>query len=153
MINPRSTHWVLVADGGQARILELKRKPYTFQQVTEIVSETQHEPSRKLVSDADGRSFHVQGPGSHAKQRRSDPHEQAEEQFTRSLMQKLDKAVNLGRFDHLALIAEPRTLGRLRRYMSKTLSARVTEELALDLVGLPIDRLEPKVKAALGWKL
>jgi protein required for attachment to host cells len=152
MLNPRSKHWVLVADGGQARILELRRKPYEFRQVTEWVSEAQHQPSRELVSDADGRSFHVQGPGSHAKQPRSDPHDQAEEQFTRGLVQKLDKAVALGRFDHLAVIAEPRTLGRLRRHMSKPLSARVTDELALDLASLPINQLEPKVKSVLGWK-
>ena len=151
MIDPRAKHWVLVADSGRARVFELVRKPYEFRQVAELVSETQREPSRNLVSDADGRAFHVQGPGSHAKQHRTDPHEQAEEQFTRSLMQKLEKAALQGRFDYLAIIAEPRTLGRLRRYASKALSARVSEEQALDLVGLPVRRLETRVREALGW--
>jgi protein required for attachment to host cells len=151
MINPRSTHWVLVADGGQARILELRRKPYQFRQVAELVSETQHEPSRNLVSDADGRSFHVQGPVSHAKQPRNDPHDLAEEQFVRELLEKLDRAGNLGRFDYLQLIADPRTLGRLRQQMSKSLLARVAGETALDLVQLPEQQLEGKVRTILGW--
>lgn len=153
MLNPRSKHWVLVADSGQARILELKRKPYQFKQVTELVSEAQQLANRDLVSDASGRSFHVQGPGSHSKKPRSDPHDQAEEQFTRSLAQKLDKAVNMGRFDHLVVIADPRTLGRLRRHMSKSLAGRVTDELTLDLARLPLNELEPRVCSVLGWKV
>ena len=152
MLNPRSTHWVLVADSGRARVLELRRKPYEFRQVAELISETQHQASRDLVSDASGRAFHVQGPGSHAKQPRSDPHDQGEENFTRSLAQKLDKAAHMNRFDHLAVIAEPRTLGRLRNYMSKAVAARVTEELTLDLASLPLNKLEPRVCTALGWK-
>jgi len=151
MMNPRSTHWVLVADGGQARILELRRKPYQFRQVAELVSDVQHEPSRNLVSDADGRSFNVQGPVSHAKQPRTDPHELAEEQFTRELADKLDRAGSMGRFDHLQVIAEPRTLGRLRQQMSKSLLARVAGETALDLVQLPEQQLELKVRSILGW--
>ena len=152
MLKPRSTFWVLVADSGRARILELRRKPYEFRQVAELISETQHQASRDLVSDASGRAFHVQGPGSHARQPRSDPHDQAEEEFTRGLAQKLDKAVRIARFEHLAVIAEPRTLGRLRRYMSKELAGRVTRELTLDLASLPLNTLEPRVRKALGWQ-
>ena len=152
MMNPSSTHWVLVADSGRARILELRRKPYEFRQVAELISETQHQASRDLASDASGRAFHVQGPGSHARQPRSDPHDQAEEEFTRGLAQKLDKAVRIDRFEHLAVIAEPRTLGRLRRYMSKELASRVTRELTLDLASLPLNTLEPRVRKALGWQ-
>ena len=152
MMNPKAKHWVLVANGGQARILELQRKPYEFRQVAEFVSQSQHMTSKDLVSDASGRAFHVQGPGSHAKQPRSDPHENAEEQFTRRLANRLEKAVKLGAFEHLALIADPKTLGRLRQQMSKPLAGRVTEELTLDLAGLPLNKLEPRVRIVLGWK-
>jgi protein required for attachment to host cells len=152
MLNPRAKHWVLVANSGQARILELRRKPYEFRQVAELFSQTQHQPSRDLVSDADGRAFHVQGPGSHAKQPRSDPHEQAEEEFTRDLAQKLQKALSTGRFDHLAIVSDPRTLGRMRRYMGKALADRVTAQSTLDLVGLPLQQLELRVQQVLGWK-
>jgi protein required for attachment to host cells len=152
MMNRQPKHWVLVADSGQARILELQRKPYEFRQVSELVSPSQHQPTRELVSDACGRSFHVQGPGSHVKLPRSDPHDQAEEAFVESLAGTLDKAVRLGAFDDLVLIADPKTMGRLRREMSRAVAARVTQEHTLDLVGMPLNTLEPRVRAVLGWK-
>jgi protein required for attachment to host cells len=144
-------HWVLVADGGQARILELIKKPFEFRQIQELVSESQHQSSRDLVSDANGRAFHVQGPSSHVKQPRSDPHDRAEQQFSLTLVRKLEKMAGLGAFDHLLIIADPKTLGRLRRQMSKSLSNRVSEELNLDLAGLPLNELEPRIRAILGW--
>ena len=151
MMNPKATYWVLVANSGQARILELRRKPYQFQQVTELVSEAQHLTNKELVSDASGRVYHTQGPGTHSMNPRSDPHENAEEQFGRSLAQKLDKASRLARFDHLVVIADPKTMGRLRQQMNKTLAGKVVHELALDLVGLPLPQLEGRVRGELGW--
>lgn len=153
MNNPASKYWVLVADGGQARILELQYQPFTFRQVQELVSASQHQPSRDLVSDASGRAFHVQGPSSHVKQPRSDAHERAEQQFSLMLIRKLEKAAELGAFDQLIIIADPKTLGRLRRQMSKSLASRISDELNLDLAGLPLNKLEPRIRAILGWSI
>ena len=97
-MNPKAKYWVLVANSGQARILEMQRKPYAFHQVTELVSEAQHLTNKEIVSDASGRVYHTQGPGTHSMKPRSDPHENAEEQFSRGLAQKLEKAASLGRF-------------------------------------------------------
>lgn len=150
MINRTLTLWVLVADGGQARLLEVQNKPFGIHQVQRLVSESQHQASRDLVSDASGRTFNVQGPSGHSKQPRSDAHDLAEQQFTRMLVQKLEKAANLGAFEQLAIIADPRTLGRLRRQMSKSLAGRVTKELNLDLAGLSLNDLKPRIAAVLG---
>lgn len=153
MNNPASKHWVLVADSGQARILELQNRPFKFRQVQELVSASQHQASRDLVSDASGRAFHVKGPSSHAKQPRSDAHDRAEQQFSLMLVRKLEKAAELGAFDQLLIIADPKTLGRLRRQMSKSLASRVSDELNLDLAGLPLNKLEPRIRAILGWSI
>ena len=150
-MNPKATYWVLVANSGQARILELRRKPYAFQQVTELVSEAQHMTNKELVSDASGRVYHTQGPGTHSMNPRSDPHENAEEQFSRSLIQKMERAAQLGRFDQLLVIADPKTVGRLRQQMNKTLAGKVVQEVSLDLVGLPLPQLEARVRGVLGW--
>lgn len=152
MKNPRNVHWVLVADSGQARILELQRKPYAFRLVGERVSEAQHLTNHELVSDASGRAFHVQGPGSHVKRPRSDPRELEEAEFTRSLADTLERARRLGSYDHLVLIADPRTLGRLRRDLSPAVTAQVSEEFAIDLASLPLNKLEPRIRSVLGWK-
>lgn len=150
-MNPKAKYWVLVANSGQARILEMQRKPYAFHQVSELVSEAQHLTSKDIVSDASGRDYHAQGPGTHSKKPRSDPHEQAEEQFSRSLAQKMEKAARLGRFEQLLIIADPKTMGRLRQQMNRSLAGKVTDEVALDLVGLPLPQLESRLRNVLGW--
>jgi protein required for attachment to host cells len=151
MINASSKYWILVADSGHARILELRKKPREFHQVQELVSESQHLNSRDMVSDASGRAFHAKGPMSHSKRQRSDAHDLAEQAFSRMLVGKLEKAANLKAFEHLVLIADPKTLGRVRQYMSKALSGMVTNELNLDVVGMPLDLLQKKVRSLLNW--
>lgn len=151
MLNPKDRYWVLVADSGQARILELRRKPYAFHVVTELASIAKHRTSKELVSDASGRAYHAQGPGTHAKAPRSDPHELAEEEFANGLAKQIDRAAGEGRFEHLVLIADPRTLGRLRRDLGKAASGRVAEERSLDLAKIPLNDLEPRVRDILGW--
>jgi protein required for attachment to host cells len=150
-MNARTKYWVLVANSGQARILEMQRKPYRFHQVSELNSETQHLTNKDIVSDASGRVYHTQGPGTHSMNPRSDPHENAEQQFSRGLAQKMEKAARLGRFDQLLVVADPKTLGRLRQQMNKAVEGKVTEEVALDLVKLPLSQLEPRLKQVLGW--
>lgn len=151
MINASSTYWVLVADSGTARILEMRRKPAEFREVHKLESESRHLSTHDLVSDASGRAFHVQGPSGHSKQPRSDAHDLAEQAFSRKLVGKLEHAANMNIFEHLVIIADPKTLGRLRRQMKKALTARVTDELNLDLVGIPLNSLEKRVRAKLGW--
>jgi protein required for attachment to host cells len=151
MLNPRSLLWVLVADGGQARILQLRRKPYEFREVATLVSDTIHQANRDLVSDGSGRAFHVQGPGSHAKQPRSVPQDNAEEQFLRGITDKLDRACALGKFEGLAVFGDARTLGRLRRQLSHQLNERLAVQRSLDLVKMPLSELEEKVRVELGW--
>ena len=84
-------------------------------------------------------------------QPRSDPHEQAEVQFTRDLAAKLEKAAHLKRFDRLLIVADPKTLGRMRGLLNRTLATRVADEISLDLVSLPQAQLEPRLKKLLGW--
>ena len=150
-MNPKAKYWVLVANSGQARILEMQRKPYLFQEISELTSEAQHLTNKDIVSDASGRVYHTQGPGTHSMKPRSDPHEQAEEQFSRGLAQKMDKADRLGRFDRLLVVADPKTLGRLRQQMTRSVGSKVAEEVSLDLVRLPLNQLEPRLKQVLGW--
>jgi len=151
MMNAKARYWVLVANSGQARVLEIRRKPYEFQQVAELVSEAQHLTNKEIVSDASGRVYHTQGPGTHSMNPRSDPHENAEEQFSRNLAQKMEKAARLGRFDQMLVMADPKTLGRLRQQMGKVLLSKVDREVSLDLVGLPLPQLETRVRDVLGW--
>jgi len=151
MLNPNDRYWVVVADSGKARILEMRRKPYTFRLVTEYASLNQHRTSKELVSDAAGRVYRAQGPGTHAMQPRSDPHENAEKQFASDLARRVEEGAGQGCFESLALIADAKTLGRLRNDLGKELGDRVVEERPLDLTGLTLQNLEPRVRDILGW--
>ena len=146
-----STYWVLVADSGNARIFELRRKPAEFREVHTLVSDALHKRSKDLVSDGSGRSFHAQGPASHPKKQKSDPHERAEQEFSRKLVDKLELATNMNAFEKLVVFADPKTLGRMRPQMSKNLKGRVADELNLDLVGMPLEPMKKKIRAHLGW--
>ena len=151
MLNPNDRYWVVVADSGKARIIEMRRKPYDFSVVTEYASVDQHRTSKDLVSDASGRVYRTQGPGSHTMHPRSDPHENVEEQFVTDLGRRLEKAAGQGRFECLALVADARTLGRLRRGLGKNVADRVVEERPLDLTPLSLRDLEPRIRDILGW--
>jgi protein required for attachment to host cells len=144
-MNANITHWVLVANSGHARILERRSGPYEFRQVANLVSEAQHLTNRELVSDASGRVYHAQGPGTHAMEPRSDPHENAEALFCKDLVRKMEEAARQGRFDRLLMIADPKTLGRLRAQLNRELAGKVAREVPLDLVNLPLPRLEERV--------
>ena len=141
--------WVVAADGGRARILELGNKPREFSEIQELKSPTGSRPSRDLVSDASGRAFHVKGPGGHSKQARSDAHDLGEERFAKQLVQRLERASGADSFDRLVLAADPRTLGKIRKLMSAELAARIVLELNLDLTGMPARKLEEKIRRAL----
>jgi len=151
MKNSSPNYWILVADSGNARILEMRRKPYEFREVQRLASDALHKRTTDLVSDGSGRSFHAQGPASHSKKQRSDAHDLAEQEFTRKLVDKLELAANMQAFEHLVVVADPKTLGRLRGHVSKSLKARIIDELNLDLAGVPLQSLEKRLKERLGW--
>ncbi len=143
------TIWVLVANGGRARILEMSRKRGDFRELQYLESPSMHLANRDLVSDASGRTFHVRGPVGHSKTARSDAHEQGEKQFVRELVQRLERAMKAGRFDRLVITADPRTLGIVRKALSAELAARLELEMNLDLTGLPARKLEAKLRSAI----
>lgn len=148
--SPR-TYWALVADSGRARFFELQKTPPEFRELRSMTSEALHQRSSDLVSDGVGRDYNARGPLSHSKKPRSDPHDLAEQAFSRQLVDELEQAANEKAFEKLLVVADPKTLGRLRPLMSKQLRERISDEVNLDLVALPQQELEQRVRAQLGW--
>jgi protein required for attachment to host cells len=147
-----SSYWVLVADSGSARILQMRREPAECQQLETLTSPSQHQTTRELVSDAKGRDFHHHGGSGNTMDPRGDAHDLAEQAFCASVVDTLEHAMRKEQFEHLAIIADPRTLGRLRKLMSTQLAERVKLELTRDLVKLPLHQLEARVRSELGWQ-
>lgn len=151
MKSSSGTLWALVTDSGMGRVVELQRSPPAMRQVSERESPSRHLAGRELTTDASGRDFHTGGPVSHARQPRSDPREAVERAFVRDWVRRLEKAHAGGRFDHLMLVADPRTLGRLREQLSAAVRASVIREEASDLVNLAPRELESRLRLLAGW--
>jgi protein required for attachment to host cells len=146
-----SPYWVLVTDSGSARILQMRREPAECQQLETLTSPSQHQTTREMVSDAKGRDFHHHGGTSNTMDPRGDAHDLAEQAFCASVVDTLEQAMRKEQFEHWR-IADPRTLGRLRKLMSTHLTERVKLELTRDLVKVPLHELEARIRSELGWE-
>lgn len=144
--------WALVTNSGYGRLLELERSPARITEIGVREGPARHLTSRELVSDASGRDFNAAGPVSHSKQPRTDAHEEAERRFVSGWVDQLQSEISKHRFEHLLLAADPRTLGRLRTAMGKTLQDAVVGESNHDLTQLPLKDLESRLRAIAGWE-
>ena len=136
------TTWILVADGGRARLFEQDRKSRSFAPVAERDFVGSRAQSKEIASDRPGRTFDSAGRGQsgdagargrHAMEPGTDPHRYAEYAFARDLAEHLEKAANEHRFDRLVVVAAPRVLGDLRALLPKTVHGKIVAEINKDL--------------------
>ncbi len=125
-----SNHWVLVANGSRARIIESK----DFEELECLVNEEHRLKEMNLVSDRPGR-FKDEGYGQSADE--THHKEQALEEFAKVIVDHLESARNEGRLAELSIIASPKLLGALRNAMDSPLHSLVSEEFHKDLTEVP----------------
>lgn len=124
--------WVVVADGGGARI---------FRTDAEMLEITRIE---QLGND------HSAGTHRHREQGGTDSaHHAAEKKFAHELAQKLTQYANQHRFRDLVLVAPPHFLGDLRNDLPKSVAAHVTASLPKDLASEPDHQLAPHLRKLL----
>lgn len=136
--------YVVVADGGQARILLARgaRGALGFAEIARIERASAHRPARDLVTDRTGRVFDSGsrvgiGPKSrarHGAESDYDPHAVEVQRFAKQLARRLDTECRRSNMDELTLIVEPKFLGVLRPRLSAPTRRRVRCEIARDLV-------------------
>ena len=68
-----------------------------------------------------------------------------EDNFAASAVGFLNKQAIAGKFEHLFLIADPRTLGEMRKQFHGELESRIVGQLAKDLTGHPTAAIEKAV--------
>lgn len=143
--------WALVTDSGCGRLFELERSPARIEEIGSREAPTRHTPSRELTTDLSGRESSSANRGGDTKQPRTDAHDEAERQFVKEWVDGLQQAFKKHRFQHLLLVADPTTLGRLRENMDKPLKEAVVAEDDRNLTKLKLDDLEPQLRALAGW--
>ncbi|MFD1797579.1 host attachment protein [Paracoccus aurantiacus] len=107
---------VVVADGHHAILYRNSAK-----QGIELTEVQQLNP-KNLADEAEG----------HAPQERS-PKDEDEATFAKQLAERLNGIVLRHKADQLAIIADPTTLGTLRKHYHKELEGKLKKELAKDL--------------------
>jgi protein required for attachment to host cells len=147
-MKPRKT-WVLIADGGHAKVFETGGPASELAPVGDMVFSAELPPNRDILTDRPGRSFESQGRARHAKENRSDPHRELKRDFAGKLGGILETKLADKRFDRLVLVAPPVTLGDLREALPRNVKATVVAELAHDLVKTPHHELPDHLEAVL----
>ena len=72
----------------------------------------------------------------------SSDRETDEATFSKQLAQHLYKRAHAGQFDHLALVADPDTLGELRPLLHQEVTNKIVLELNKTLINSPVDEIE-----------
>lgn len=142
--------WVLIADGGHAKVLESKRPGSELVPIDDMIISVELPANRDIGTDRPGRSFESHGRGRHAMESPTDPHRALKRGFARKLGKALQTKLVENRFDRLVLVAPPPALGDLRAVLPKSVRAKIVAELAQDLVKTPHDQLPRHLKGVLG---
>ncbi len=136
MIETNNKKWILVADGGNAKIVTHLEK--SFQVVYEIQSPLQHTYSKNLATDKDGNFYSNKH---HSKGNGADLHDQAETAFINEIGDLLEKEFYLDKFNKLTLIMPSKALGKMRLCLSKSLKSVIKEEIVKDITYLSENEL------------
>jgi protein required for attachment to host cells len=142
--------WIVVADGGQARVLGVTGDRRGLTVLREVTSVDAHRRTQDLVSDRPGRSFESASTTRHAIAPRHDAHEEARQRFINQLAVMLIEDNRARQFDELILIIPPGLSGALRDGLDDATRTRVRETVVKDLTKAPLpDILERLVEAGL----
>ncbi len=116
--------WILVADGGEARLFHSEGQNEAF-----ALKQAQVLRPENLLND---------GPSGH---RPSESNQQATDEatFAKQLAHRLNAAALKNEYEHLVLIADPQTLGQMRPQLHKETVRRIVGEVAKTYTNAPIE--------------
>jgi protein required for attachment to host cells len=143
--------WVLVADGGIARIYRTTGENGAHRAQLELVtggtfsgSDPAHLGPRPGKNFSSTLRYSGHGVTTHEGLKR-----RAEEEFIAAVLAWIEKPAHLAAFERLIVAAPPRTLGEIRFAASPALEVRIHREINGDLTKLPIKDLERRVMACI----
>lgn len=130
--------WVLLADGGQARVLVNDGPGKGLSAVKGLKFEQDNLRAQDIVTDKRGRSFSSVGNGRSAMEPKTNPVQQREATFVRNLADVLETKRAEGAFDRLIIAAAPTALGDIRPALSEGVRKAIVAELPKDLTNIPM---------------
>lgn len=133
--------WVLVGDGRKALFFVNKgsRDLLDLRVVETRIDE--NPATREQGTDRPGRAFASVG-GSRSAVGDTDWHEVEEERFARAIAARINAGAEADEFSEIVIVAPPKTLGEIRKDLSKKAHGKVAGELAKDLTRHPLPDIE-----------
>lgn len=143
-ITVKAGEWVVVCDGGKALILENQGD----EKFPNLRTHKTYEHTPPKTSDAGtDRPGRVQESAMTARSAvgQTDWHDQAEQEFLKTLAGHLDKALEKGEVKSMVIVAAPRALGVLRPHYSHALKEAISAEISKDMVNMPVYEIEKQI--------
>lgn len=137
--------WIVVADGGTARVLGVTGDRRGLTVLREVASVDAHRRAQDLVSDRQGRSFESGSTARHAIAPRHDPHDIARDRFIAQLAAMLNEDNRARQFDELILIVAHGYSGKLRDALDTGTRERVRETIVKDLTKQPLAEIHTRL--------
>ncbi|HWI87003.1 MAG TPA: host attachment family protein [Sphingomonas sp.] len=134
--------YVLVADG--AKMLFFRNEGDALNpNLTVIAAEQQADlPDREIKTDLAGQKPGGMGISGGSTAGEADFHRQTEDRFAAEAAERINRAALANEFESLIIVAPPKTLGELRKHYHKQAEARIVAEIAKDLTGHPVEKIE-----------
>ncbi|MGE0660870.1 MAG: host attachment protein [Reyranellaceae bacterium] len=133
--------WVLVADGGRARLLSTPRVRADGNFVQVAAYDNSEALESPPSTDRPGRSFESADATRHAVAEYSELKKQPKLEFADQLVDILNKGAANDDFARLVLVAPPQMIGRLREKLSDVAARRLIGSLDKDLTHVGLDDL------------
>ena len=140
--------WIVVTDSEKALFM---RNLTDLQDPNFEVTDTEQQDNPSDREQSANRPGRMQDGGVNQRSALDDTdwHELAKERFADELADLLYGYSHKGAFDHLVIVAPPRTLGELRDKLHQEVAAKVVGEIDKTLTNHPMPEIEKIVKAEL----
>lgn len=139
--------FVVVTDGSKMLFFRNEGDSLFPKLEVERKREQDNPPDREQKTDAPGTAYASSGTARSAMEE-VDFHRQEEDRFAAETAEMLRKRALDNEFEHLIIVAPPRTLGELRKHYHKEVEKRLSGEITKDLTGHPIQEIEKIISAA-----
>jgi protein required for attachment to host cells len=133
--------WVLVGDGRKA-LFFINKGSRDLLDLRVVETRIDENPAtRDQGTDRPGRAFASVG-GARSAVGDTDWHEVEEERFARAIAERINAGAEANEFSEIVIVAPPRTLGEIRKDLSKKAQGKVAGELGKDLTRHPLADIE-----------
>ncbi len=130
---------VIVADASRARIFSAADKAAPLTEVNDLVNTASRLRDQDLVADGHGSGVDSTGHGKHTMGHEKDAHKHQASEFSRKLVDEIERERGSGALLRIYIVAPPAFLGLIRSDLTKASSELVQDTINKDLVQHSID--------------